>query len=189
MTEFTIDEITIPATLEAPGAQDFVDALEVSRIVEEIGYGTPDLYYLPAEELPSFQNPVEPRRMLVARVDGRVVGNASYETVVDTDTGWMLVEVLPAHRNAGIGTALADAIEAMAVADGRTKFLVYTPIPNLPGERLPSPTGFGSIAITPDVTFLTARGYSLEQLRFLVQHFERAITITQEQAAAIAATE
>lgn len=30
------------------------------------------------------------------------------------------------------------------------------------------------------------RGYSLEQLQFLVRHFERAITITQEQAALLA---
>jgi GNAT superfamily N-acetyltransferase len=169
MSEFTIDEITIPATLDAADAQDFVRSLEVARAVEELGYGTPDLGYEPAEELPHFQNPHEPHRVLVARLDGDIVACATYETRSGegADTAWILVEVLPEHRGRGIGTALADAIETLAAGEGRTKVLVYTPIRDVEGPRLPSPTGFGSISITPDVTFLEARGYSLEQVERL----------------------
>ncbi|CAN5295426.1 GNAT family N-acetyltransferase [soil metagenome] len=167
MSEFPIDEIPIPATLQSAGAADFIGALEVSRAVEEIGYGTPDLGYEPDEELPLFQNPHEPRRMLVARAGGAIVGCATYETIADTDTAWILVEVLPEHRGRGIGTALADALEALSAGEGRTKLLVYTPIRDVPGARLAPPTGFGSISVTPDVTFLQRRGYSLEQVERL----------------------
>ncbi len=169
MSEFTIDEIAIPATLDATDAPDFIRALEVARAVEELGYGTPDLGYEPAEELPHWQNPHEPRRILVARLEGTIVACASYETLSEegTDTAWLLVEVLPEHRGRGIGMALAEAIETRAAEDGRTKLLVYTPIRDVPGPRLPSPTGFGSISITRDVRFLQARGYRLEQIERL----------------------
>ncbi len=167
MREFTIDEITIPATLADGDAPDFISALGVARAVEEIGYGTPDLGYEPDEELPHFQDPHEGRRMLVARASGQIVACASYETRDGTDTAWILVEVLPEQRGRGIGTALAEAIEALAAGEGRTKVLVYTPIRDVPGDRLSSPTGFGSISITPDALFLQSRGYSLEQVERL----------------------
>ena len=47
----------------------------------------------------------------------------------------------------------------------RPRALVYTPIPDAPGERLHSPTGFGSIpAGNRSARFLLARGYRLEQV-------------------------
>ena len=163
---FTINEVTTPTSVDDPDAGDFIRAIEVGNAVEAIGYGTPDLAYTPAEELPHFHNPHEPHRMLVARVEGEIVARALYETHIgeEADSAWITVEVLPDFRGRGIGTALSDAVETMARDDGKAKTLVYSPIADVPGERLPSPTGFGSISVTDDVRFLQKRGYSFEQV-------------------------
>lgn len=167
MTTFTIDEVTIPATIESADATDFIAAIEVGNVVEAIGFGTTDISYEPAEELPHFLNPHEPHRMLIARLNGQVVGRGIYETQVGdgADSAWLVAQVLPEFRGQGIGTALADSVEAMALSDGKQKALVYTPIPLLAGEQLASPTGFGSISAGhPDARFLLNRGYTFEQV-------------------------
>jgi GNAT superfamily N-acetyltransferase/3-hydroxymyristoyl/3-hydroxydecanoyl-(acyl carrier protein) dehydratase len=167
---FTIDEVPLPDSVESPGAADFVHGLEVSNAVEAIDFGTTDLAYEPEEELPFWKNPHQPTRMIVAKVDGLIVGEASYQTQVsdNADSGWLGVHVLPEFRGHGMGTALAEAVEEMARADGRAKAIVYTGLQDVAGPRIPSPTGFGSIpAEHRDVRFLLARGYSFEQVERL----------------------
>lgn len=193
MAAFTIDELTIPATLGAPGGPDFVRAIEVGNEVEAIGYGTPDIAYEPDEELPMFFDPHEPQRMFVARVDGQIVARALHETSVgdDADTSWLATEVLPAFRGRGIGTALAEAVEQIARDQGKAKVVVYAPIAEGPGERIPSPTGFGSIvADRAEVRFLQRRGYRLEQIERLsrltlpVDGLEALLAAAQEHSGA-----
>ena len=172
MSGFTIDEITIPNTSDGPDAADYAHAIETGNAVDAIGYGTTELAYEPAEELTWFRNEHLPRRMLGARVEGDIVARAVYETSIGdgADSAWLTVQVLPAFRGRGIGTALADAVESLARADGKAKALVYTAIPEQSGPRLTPPTGVGSIpADARDVRFLRSRGYSLEQ----VERFSR----------------
>lgn len=147
MTTFTIDEVMIPADITDPGAADFIHAIEVGNAVEAISFGTTDISYEPAEELPHFLNPHEPIRMLAANVDGRIVGRALYETHTGdgADAAWLATQVLPELRGIGIGTALADAVEALAASDGKKKALVFTPMPSSSAHQLRPPTGFGSI--------------------------------------------
>jgi GNAT superfamily N-acetyltransferase len=167
---FTIEEVTLPETIDSPDAADFVRGLEVSNAVEAIAFGTTDLAYEPEEQLPYWKDPHIPARMVVAKVDGVVVAQASYETQTgeNADSGWLAVKVLPEFRGVGIGTALADEVERMAVADGKAKSLVYAGLQDVAGERIPSPTGFGSIpAEHRDVRFLLARGYRFEQVERL----------------------
>jgi GNAT superfamily N-acetyltransferase len=167
LTNFTIDELTIPAGLLRANAADFSAAVEVGNIVESLGYGTTDMNYDAAETLPHYLNPHEPTRLLIARVDGRIVARGIYETQTgdDADSAWLTTQVLPQFRRAGIGTAIASAVEAMAASDGKKKALVYTPIAGMGGEQLTPPTGFGSVdASHPDTRFLLARGYRLEQV-------------------------
>jgi GNAT superfamily N-acetyltransferase len=170
MAEFTIDELTFPRTLDDPDAADFIHAVEVGNAVMEHGYGTDELAHEPVEDLPYFLDPHEPTRMLVARVGGTVVAHAMYETTVgDTaDTAWLGTVVLPEFHGRGIGTALSDAVEQLAADDGKAKAIVYTPISERAGARIPSPTGFGSIpADHRDARYLLARGYRLEQIERL----------------------
>jgi GNAT superfamily N-acetyltransferase len=163
-----IEELAIPARLDDEGGADFARAIELGNALELINYGTADLSYEPSEELPLYQDPFLPRRLLVARLAEEIVGRAVYETQVGegADTAWITVEVLPEFAGGGIGRSLANEVEALALADGKAKALCYCAIRDAPGPRLSPPTGFGSIpAGARSSRFLLARGYSLEQLQ------------------------
>ncbi|TFD30017.1 GNAT family N-acetyltransferase [Cryobacterium cryoconiti] len=165
---FEIEELTVPAAPQAPGWADFVAANGVRNTVEAEAYGTVDLELTADEVLPGWLNQRwEPKRLFVARTEGRIVGHGHYETLPEdsADHAWLAVGVLPEYRGRGIGTALADRLEAVAHSEGRSVQIVYAPSPDAPGERLPSPTGFGSVPLdNPEVRFLQRRGYLLEQV-------------------------
>lgn len=164
---FTIDELPIPTSLDDQGGADFARAIEIANAVEAISYGTTDLAYQPDEELPHYNDRFHPHRILAARVDGEIVGRAHYETTMgdEAEAAWVSVEVLPEHRSRGIGTALSERIETLAAEDGKSRVLAYMGVQDAPGERLPSPTGFGSVPVeNREVRFLLARGYSFEQV-------------------------
>ncbi len=162
-----IDELAIPATLDAEGGDEFARAIELGNHIDAITYGTPDLAYEPAEELPYFNDRFEVQRMLVARLDGQIVGRAVYTTHTgdEADAGWLNVQVLPEYARRGIGRALADAAEALAIADGKAKALVYHGAVEQSGPQLTPASGAGSLpADGRAARLLQARGYSLEQV-------------------------
>ena len=165
---FDIDELVIPAAPGAAGWPDFAAANQVRTEVESEAYGTSDLALTAEETLPGWLDQGwERRRLFVARDAGRIVGCGDYETLPEdsADHAWLAVQVLPAYRRRGIGSALVDRFEAIARAECRRVQIVYTPSPDAPGERLPSPTGFGSVPLgNPEVRFLRGRGYHLEQV-------------------------
>lgn len=187
---FEISEATLPATVEAPDASDFIESIRVGNEVDAVSYGTTELAYEPAEELPHYNDRFNPHRLFVARVDGAIVGRAVYETTTsdDMDSAWLAVGVLPEFRGRGIGTALAAAVEEVAVADGKAKVLAYAGIQDVPGPRIDSPTGFGSIpAASRDVRFLESRGFSFEQVE-RISRLPLPIALEDRLAAAIAAS-
>ena len=186
MTDFTIDELSVPPTLDGAGADDFVTSIRVGNEIEAIGYGTPDLAYEPQEELPYYHDSFNPHRLLLARVNGQIVGRGIYETHTgeEADTAWLSVEVLPGSRGRGIGTALTSRLEQIARDDGKAKTLAYAPIQQGGGEHITAPTGFGSVpAGDRDVRFLLAQGYRLEQVE-RVSRVELPIHDLDDQLAA-----
>lgn len=188
---FQIDELAIPTALDAEGGAEFSLAIDVGNEVEASSYGTVDLAYFADEELPEWRDAYSPHRLLVARVGGRIVGRASYETRSDedTDTAWVGVLVLPEFEGRGVGSALADGIEAIAAAEGRTKLLAYTGVTDQVGDRLDSPTGFGSVPRDARSTrFLLARGYSLEQVERISRLPLPVASIEERLDAALAAS-
>ncbi len=167
MIKAQIEELALPATLDAEGGADFARAIELGNAVEALTYGTPDLAYEPAEELPYYLDKFEPQRVLVARVAGEIVGRTVYTTQTgeEADAGWLTVQVLPEYAGRGIGRALADAGEALALADGKSKALVYHAAVARPGAQIVPASGVGSLpADDRAVRFLQARGYRFEQV-------------------------
>ncbi|KQP01318.1 GNAT family N-acetyltransferase [Leifsonia sp. Leaf264] len=165
---FTIEPLVVPEAPGAPGWADFEAANAVRNVCEAAAYGTDDLGYRADELLPLWTNTdFDPKHGLIARLDGTVVGRAVCDTLADpaSSHAWLEVLVRPEARGLGIGAALSDAIEQLALDDGRTTYIVYAASPEAPGPRLDAPTGFGSVPLeNPEVRFLLARGYRLEQL-------------------------
>lgn len=187
---FTIEELPIPAEPHGAGWPDFAAAVEVKNTVEAAAYGTEDLAFTAEELLPAWHTLEHaPRRLLVARTNGAIVGRAVYETLADpaSDYAWFTVEVLPEFRLRGIGSALAAQLETIADAENRPNRVVYAVSPEpadvgaaaapfAPADadpavsgsttaRLAAPTGFGSVPLgNPEVLFLLHRGYRLEQV-------------------------
>jgi GNAT superfamily N-acetyltransferase len=167
---FIIEELAIPAQLDgSPAARDFEEATEARNAAEVAGFGTPDAAYPAGELLPGWQPSAhEQRRMLGARVDGRIVARAGYQSPTEGDaanTGWVQLHVHPTAAGRGIGRALADAAERIAADEGREQVHTYVASPPGAGPRLEPPTGFGSVpADNREVRFLLARGYALAQV-------------------------
>ncbi len=110
MTSVTIEEVAVPATLDSPGAEDFIATVDVRNAVETDGFGTAEFEYGAAELLPSWLNSHEPKKLYAARVDGRIVARAIIEWEPEGSTVWLGVQVLPEFRNRGIGASLLDGI-------------------------------------------------------------------------------
>lgn len=166
MSGYSIDELPIPDAVGASGWDDFVRAVDVGNTVDAISFGTPDLAYEPAEELPSFHDPHKPAQLYVARVEGEIVGRVWLEMQADDpDTAWTVLHVLPEFTGRGIGRALVAALDDAVRAAGRRKILAYASEHDAGGERRVPPTGFGSVpAVSRTTRFLDANGYRLEQV-------------------------
>lgn len=168
MSEFTIDELTIPASIDAPDAAGFIEMTHVRNEIEADIVGNRDLCYEPAELLPNWQDSYQPETCLVARVDGRIVARAIYQAPIEEGStdAWLSVEVLPEFRQRGIGAGLYDRLDELCAEGGRTiqqGYFIHKPSDD--SQQLPSPTGFGSIPLdNPGTRFLLARGFALEQV-------------------------
>lgn len=167
-TTFTIDELQIPANADDPAWAAFVEMVEVRNQIEADTLGSWALEVTPEELLPVFQNQdYHPRRLFVARVDGRIVGRGIINWSVEegTNVTWVFVEIHRDARNQGIGGAMWEKLEGMASESGRTVVQSDTIHTTEGEERIEPPTGFGDLPVDdPGVRFLRKRGYSLEQI-------------------------
>ncbi|MFK4834146.1 GNAT family N-acetyltransferase [Microbacterium sp. ZW T2_14] len=157
-----IEELEVPAVATA----DWIAMVGVRNAVKAEAVGTSDLSIEPDELLPRWQNPHERKRAVLARVDGEVVGRGAYETQVSNPAAWVSVEVLPAFRRRGIGSALHEHLVDFARVDDKSALQTYvTEAAADTTDVIGSPTGFGSVP--RDVAssrFLITHGYALEQV-------------------------
>lgn len=167
MSAFSIGELAIPASLDAPGAGDFIEMTRVRNRIEAESAGSADLAMRASELLPAWQDQAfEAKRMFVARVDGAIVGRAIVELPLGTPIAWITVEVLAEHRRQGVGGALYARLESVAEAADTPVLQGYV----IQGEsgyidRIIAPTGFGSVPRhSPATRFALARGFRLEQV-------------------------
>ncbi len=163
-----IRELEIPSSVGAEGWDDFVAAMGIHYGNEALTYGTDELAFTAAETLPEYLDEEhQPTRLFVARDETRIVGVARYEVEPGDDptTAWLMVDVLPGARRGGVGSALSAKLQGVAATDGIRKAIVYAVSGYGPGERLPAPTGFGSVPRdNAEVAFLLDKGYRLEQV-------------------------
>jgi GNAT superfamily N-acetyltransferase len=164
--DLIVEELVLPARADVPEAVDFTRVVDLRNTAEVAAYGTEEVRRRPNELLPFWQDPQAPVRLFGIRVDGHLQAASFYETLLDDSEGcWITVLVDPDYRRRGLGTALANHAEALAASEGYSKLIGYAPSGTGDGERIESPTGFGSVpASNPEVRFLLARGYRLEQV-------------------------
>ena len=243
MTDIVIDEIVVPDTLEprsdagadADAGHDadanradradhaarvaaYVEAIGLENAVQAEVLGFGDLDFGPAEQLPQWHDRFTPRRLFVVRSGGRIVGQATYETLADptVTTCWLWVAVDPEHRRRGLGTALLDHVEAVARAAGRTDVISFVasgqgvasgqdatsasgtaagPGPaTAPADRLEASTGHGWVPrASSEVRFALSRGYALGQVerisRLPLPVDEEALAAIRSEALAAAGDE
>jgi len=164
-----VEQLLIPSSVDAPDAADYVAAVELENAVRRAAIGSDELAWLPDEQLPHLVDTVHSdNRLFGVRDRGRLVAVGWYETRRDGDaasTAWLDVSVLPQARRRGHGTRLAEHLEQLARAEGRTQVIAYVRSRGEAEPRLLPPTGAGSVPRENDeVRFLLARGWTLGQV-------------------------
>jgi len=164
-----VEELPLDGSIDAIRSPDYEAVVDIHTVVviEYMGDNGPaatlDEYFADLVD-----HEYERKRLFVIRNEGIPVAFAILYVWVDPDsrTAWLDVCVHPDHRRRGYGSALLDHIEGIArasgkpVAQGGDKHRT-----DVPGPRIPSPTGFGEIPQDDAVTsFLVHRGWSLEQV-------------------------
>jgi GNAT superfamily N-acetyltransferase len=175
-----IHALPIPAALDAAGAADLLVAADIITAAGRHDTGT-DLFDAEAPEWLAALHATEytARHVHVARDGRRIVGVLVFEYQRDGEkTASAGVFVRPDDRGRGVEDALLDEADRLTREHGRSVLhswnLVRT---DMSGERLASPTGFGSIPLEVGTTRLMLRhGYTLGQVeRCSVFDFSRSL--------------
>lgn len=166
-TDITITPLTIPASVDASDAADFLEMVRVRNLVYREIDGDDDGAYTPAELLPHYgPDPNEIRLIWAIRRDGAIIGRAGLDLPLEGDSkvAYWLVEILREHHGQGIGTTAYELVERTAREHGRTVLQSWAAHPDAPGRRIAAPTGFGEIPEDHAARFYLRHGYSLEQI-------------------------
>ncbi|WP_175470173.1 GNAT family N-acetyltransferase [Curtobacterium sp. MCBA15_001] len=171
---YRVIELDVPATMtDDPGkVRAFQEWVDVSNRSEIAVHGLAELAWKAEEQLPHQHDPEAPSRLFVVRDDDEaVVAAGAYDSksAPGTTNCWLSLGVDPGRRRRGVGTLLADHLEGVARAEGRTQWKTYAVSRQVgPGDGpgyLPAPTGFGAVpADEAGVRFLTARGWRFGQV-------------------------
>lgn len=167
-----IEQLWIPDSLDSPDAADFLAAVEVGRKVRMQTWGSDDLAYEPLEKLLEFEDPYERQLILVAKVDGEIVGTVDIALPLtdNLDLAEFTLDILPEFQRQGVGRQLLEAAEQFARAEGRTSILIDT---NHPGVSLNSAvddqlvpgSGLGFVPMgSREVEFARKTGYTLQHI-------------------------
>lgn len=164
----SIDEVTIPESLDGFDGHDFLEMVELRNTIEREILGTDDIAPTARELLAVFHDRFAPKRLFLARLGGRIVARGVYEWQPEENAPAAFLELQVAKdvRRRGIGTAMLRALEEAAAADGLSVLQSWSShLPPVSTEVLVPPTGFGAIErSSPAVSFALAHGYALEQV-------------------------
>ncbi|WP_104086627.1 GNAT family N-acetyltransferase [Arthrobacter sp. GMC3] len=171
MTEIRIEQLRVPESLDDQDGPDFLLAVEVSRQVRINTWGNADLAYTGAELLAVCHDPYEWYVMLVARLEGEIVGRAGIAMPLDeaTDLAHVTLDVLPKAQGYGIGRKLLEAAETFVRGENRRVVVVETNhaatgLGAAGVEVLKAASGVGELPMNSRETmFAFNAGYALEQ--------------------------
>jgi GNAT superfamily N-acetyltransferase len=167
LTDIEFRPLTIPDSIDAPDAADFVEMVRVRNLIYREISGHDDHAIAADELLPHFApNQYERRQMWLILDDGAVIGRAACDLPLENDSkvAFWLIELLRDTWSRGIGSAAYELIERTARENGRTVLQSWAEHPEAPGPRLAPPTGFGEIPEDHAARFYLRHGYSLEQV-------------------------
>jgi len=164
---FTLRRLTVPASLDAADAADFITMTVVRNDVFEEISGDRDEALTPAELLPHFQpSPDNSRHSWVIVVEDAIVGRALLDlpTEQDSTVSYATLEMLEGVGARGIGSAVLPLMEQVARDAGRRAMQAWAEHPAASGPALMPPTGFGSIPRDHAARFALRHGFTLEQV-------------------------
>ncbi|MGA7204616.1 MAG: GNAT family N-acetyltransferase [Specibacter sp.] len=172
MTDIRIEQLRVPESIDADDAGDFLRAVEVSRQVRIHTWGNDDLAYTGAEMLAVCHDPYEWYVMLVARLDGEIVGRAGIAMPLDdqTELAHVTLDVLPSAQGHGLGRRLLEAAETFVRGENRRVVVVETnhaaaELNAADGEMLEAAAGTGTLPlVSREARFAFNAGYQLEQV-------------------------
>lgn len=159
--------LAIPASIDSPDAQEFIQMVRVrNRVYREIS-GHDDHRIAADELLPMYRSDEHERRLMwTVSVDGEMVGRVGVDLPLEGDStlAFWLIELVRDAWGRGVGSAAYDLVERAARENGRTVLQSWAEHPDVPGPRLTAPTGFGTIPEDHAARFYVRHGYTLEQI-------------------------
>lgn len=171
---YRVTELDVPVTMSDDPSRvaAFREWVAVSNRSEVAVHGLPELAWSAEAQLALMHDPEAPSRLFVVRDEqDTVVAAGAYDskTAPGTPNCWISVGVDPDHRRRGIGTLLADHIEGIARAEGRTQWKTYAVSRQVGPASGPgyvaAPTGYGAVPEDEaGVRFLTGRGWRFGQV-------------------------
>lgn len=170
--EVRVEQLWIPDSLDGPDAADFLAAVEVGRKVRMQTWGSDDLAYSPLEKLLEMADPYERQVILVAKVDGVIVGTADVALPLadNLDLAEFTLDILPEFQGRGVGRQLLEAAEHLARDEGRRTILIDTNHPgasladSAAGQLIPG-SGMGFVPLNSrEVEFAQHTGYTLQHI-------------------------
>ncbi len=164
----TLTRIPVPAGIDAPEARPFRAMVDIGNALCRHDTGHDFFDQTAEEQLPAWQDQTDRGQIgFTAERDGEIVGAAIMTVPLDEGATSLDFDLMPDPERwgEGIEEALLRAVEDEARAIGRPVVQTWTlHRPDAPGDRLPSPTGFGSIPAEDRQTqFMLRNGYSFEQ--------------------------
>ncbi|WP_344067119.1 GNAT family N-acetyltransferase [Microbacterium pumilum] len=164
----TVERIPVPSSVDAPDAGAFLAMVAIGNALCRHDTGHDYFDQTAEEQLPSWHDQTDRLQIgFTAQRDGVSVGAATMMVPLEDGATSLECDIMPDpdHWGEGVEEALLEAIEKEARALGRSVVQTWTlHRPDAVGERLASPTGFGSIPAEDRQTrFMLRNGYSFEQ--------------------------